>query len=514
MTVTDPAPSHLADLAGRAPEDLALVDDTHGLSWAELDRRTHAIGRGLEAAGIVEGDHVALVVTNRTEFVECLLATLRAGMMVTPVKTNWKPGEIAHLLEDAGSRCVISDVPAANAASAALGLPLIDVANGFDAWVDAQDAAPLPPRRSGHRVAYTSGTTGQPKGVERINDVGMAFEDYVSGSISGASALGLPRDGVHLMVSQLIHGAPMNFGVSAMLSGATLRIMGRWDADRSVDLFSDGVTASIMVPTMFRQLLALPEERRAELAHGQFRRILHGGEGCPVELKRRMLDWWGPVFTEYYGFTEGGMTLASSEEWRERPGTVGRPFSGQSIEIIGAAGEALPPSEIGTVYFRRTEGRIFRYKNADDKTDAAYRTDNSFTVGDMGYVDDDGYLYLTGRSAELIVAAGVNVYPAEIEAVVFEVPGVIDACVVGGPDPERGEQPVAFVVVAESSSADDVIAAVDRACAAELAGYKRPRRIVACDEIPRDPTGKTLRTKLRQTLWPEAGDQAIPEKST
>jgi len=277
--------------------------------------------------------------------------------------------------------------------------------------------------------------------------------------------------------------------------------MSRWDADRSVDLLSDGVTASIMVPTMFRQLLALPEERRTQLRHEQFECILHGGEGCSVELKRRMIEWWGPVFTEYYGFTEGGMTLATSAEWLERPGTVGKPFTGQLIDVIGEDGNALPPGEVGTVYFRRTEGRIFRYKNAAEKTDAAYRDDNSFTVGDMGYVDADGYLYLTGRSAELIVAAGVNVYPAEIEAVVFEVPGVSDACVVGGPDPERGEQPVAFIVLAEGHSADEVTAAVDAACATELAGYKRPRRIVPCDEIPRDPTGKTLRVKLRETLW-------------
>ena len=498
-------PSHLGALPGRQDDDVALVDDTHSLTWGELDRRTHAIGRGLEAAGVAEGDHVALVITNRTEFVECLLAALRAGMMVTPVKTNWKPAEISYLLQDADSRCVIGDVAAASEAAHDLGLPIIDVSHDFDGWVDAQDATPLPPGRSGHRVAYTSGTTGQPKGVERINDVGMPFEDYVAASIQGAAALGLPSDGVHLMVSQLIHGAPMNFGISAMLSGAVLRIMGRWDADRAVDLLSEGVTASIMVPTMFRQLLALPEDRRAQLQHEQFELVLHGGESCPVELKQRMIDWWGPVFTEYYGFTEGGMTLASSAEWLERPGTVGKPFTGQSIEIISEDGEVLAPGEVGTVYFRRTEGRIFRYKNAGEKTAAAYREDNSFTVGDMGYVDTDGYLFLTGRSAELIVAAGVNVYPAEIEAIVFEVPGVVDACVVGGPDPERGEQPVAFIVVSNDRPADEVVEAVDQACATGLAGYKRPRRIVTCQEIPRDPTGKTLRLKMRETLWPEPG---------
>jgi acyl-CoA synthetase (AMP-forming)/AMP-acid ligase II len=496
-------PSDLADLAGRDPGDLALVDDTHALTWAQLDRRTHAIGRGLEAAGLKPGDHVAMVVTNRTEFVESLLGILRAGMLVTPVKTNWKPGEIAYLLQDAGSRCVISDVDSADEAAHDLGLPLIEVGEGFAAWAAAQDPTPLPQGRAGHRVAYTSGTTGQPKGVERINDVGMPFEQFVTASAQGATGLGLPSDGVHLMVSQLIHGAPMNFGISTMLSGATLRIMARWDADRAIDLLSGEVTASIMVPTMFRQLLALPEHRRAQLQHEQFRCILPGGEGCSVELKRKMIDWWGPVFTEYYGFTEGGMTLATSEEWMERPGTVGRPFTGQTVEIIDEHGSALPAGEVGTVYFRRTEGRIFRYKNADSKTEAAYRADNSFTVGDMGYLDEDGYLYLTGRSAELIVAAGVNVYPAEIEAVVFEVIGVVDACVVGGPDPERGEQPVAFVVIAPGHDPEDVRAAIDATCATELAGYKRPRRIEVCDGIPRDPTGKTLRVKLRQTLWPD-----------
>jgi long-chain acyl-CoA synthetase len=207
------------------------------------------------------------------------------------------------------------------------------------------------------------------------------------------------------------------------------------------------------------------------------------------------------VFTEYYGFTEGGMSICTSAEWRARPGTVGKPAQNQELFIVGDDDRVLGPNEIGTIYFRRPEGRAaFRYMRAEEKTQQAFRADGSFTVGDLGYADADGYLYLSGRSAELIVNAGVNIYPAEIESVIFEVAGIDDAAVAGAPDPERGEHPVAFITIAPGADPQTVVAAVAAACKEQLAGYKQPRRIVVRTEIPRDPTGKTLRTRLRDEL--------------
>ncbi|MCB0996994.1 MAG: AMP-binding protein [Acidimicrobiales bacterium] len=500
--MSDDTPTTLAELANRHPDELALADDHQQVTWAELDALTHRIGNGYEAVGLVPGDHVAVVATNRVEFVISMLAALRAGMTMTPVKTNWTATEIAYVLQDASSRVVVTDVDPARRAATELGLPIVDLAAGFDEWVAHQDPSPLPQGRTGYRIPYTSGTTGRPKGVRREQDASTPFETWWTSSGMGSQALGLPRDGVHLMVSQLFHGAPLAFGLGALAAGAPMRIMTRWNADAAIDLLNDGVTASIMVPTMFRQLLALPEERRAQLDPSGFTCILHGGESCPVELKQKMIDWWGPVFVEYYGFTEGGMALCTTAEWLERPGTVGKPMGAQEVLIVDENGEVLGPHQDGTVYFRRPEGRAaFRYLNADDKTDAAFRADGAFTVGDIGHVDEDGYLFLSGRSAELIVSAGVNVYPAEIESVIFEVEGVADAVVAGGPDDERGEHAVAFISVAPGTDPAAVVEAVEAACAEHLAGYKRPRRIEVRDEIPRDPTGKVLRTAVRKELW-------------
>jgi acyl-CoA synthetase (AMP-forming)/AMP-acid ligase II len=261
-----------------------------------------------------------------------------------------------------------------------------------------------------------------------------------------------------------------------------------------------------MVPTMFRQVLGLPDDERAQFVAPALRTVLHGGEPCPPDLKRRMIDWWGPIFTEYFGFSEGGVTFATTEEWLAKPGTVGKPPAEREVLISGEDGTALPPGQEGTVYFRFIDGTRFTYHDDPEKTAKAYRSDGFFTAGDIGWLDDDGYLYISGRQAEVIVCAGVNVYPAEVEAVVDSVEGVADVAVAGGPDPERGEQVVVFVVPAAAADHDKVVAAVDAACVEQLAGYKRPRRVIVRDELPRDPTGKLLRRRLRDELWEkEAG---------
>jgi long-chain acyl-CoA synthetase len=350
-------------------------------------------------------------------------------------------------------------------------------------------------------MSYTSGTTGRPKGVVHAWSGQSPFSESFTRSTGWAEAARLPGDGTHLMASQLFHGAPLTFGLAALARGAPMRIMPRWDPSEFLHAVAEGAASTSLVPTMFRHLLALPESERQGADTSSLRTVLHGGEPCPPDLKRRMVDWWGPVFVEYFGFSEGGMTLATTEDWVARPGTVGRALPHQEILVLDADGARLPAGTEGLVYFRFLDGTGFSYFGDEAKTEAAYGPSGAFTAGDIGWLDDDGYLYISGRRADVIVSAGVNVYPAEVEAVIDAVGGVADVAVVGGPDPERGEQVVAFVVPGRGTVGDDVVAAVTAASNEQLAGYKRPRRIVLCDEVPRDPTGKLLRTRLRDRLW-------------
>jgi len=498
-------------LAGASPDAVALEDDCRRVTWGELEERTNAFGHGLEALGVKPGDHVALVASNRVEFVEALLGGMRAGMVVTPVKTSWTAAEIEYVLRDAGSRVVVTDVEAARAAALAAGIPTVDLERGvggasFERWLAAQGGAPLPRERSGFRLSYTSGTTGRPKGVHRLADGRRPWCEAFVATRANASAARLPTDGPHLNVSALFHGAPLAFSLSLLASGCAMRILPRWDAEAALDALERDVRSTCMVPTMFRQLLALPEARRSAFRAPRLAAVLHGGEPCPQRVKHEMIRWLGPILTEYYGMTEGGITIATSEEWLARPGTVGKPPFGLEVLILGPGGERLGPGEQGTIHFRPPSGRMFEYRHAPDKTAAAHTTEGAFTVGDVGWVDEDGWLFVSGRTADVIVSGGVNVYPAEIEEALATAPGVRDACVVGGPDDLRGETPVAFVVldVDARRDADAERAALDAiaaACEARLAGYQRPRRLLPRDELPRDPTGKLLRHVLRAELW-------------
>lgn len=507
-----PAPP-LWDIARREPTGTALEDAGSSRTWAEVESRTNALGRGIESLGLAPGDHVAVIGSNRSELVEALLGAMRAGLVVTPVKTNWTIEEVGHLLEDADTKLVVTDIEVARGAAAARGVPVLDLdtgpgggsrsgsGGGFEAWLTCQSDAPLPADRAGWRMSYTSGTTGRPKGVVHATSGTRPFIDAFAGNAAVAAQLRIPREGAHLVVSRLFHGAPLTFALAALAQGTPLRILDRWEPEHALDALERDVASTVMVPTMFRQLLALDPARRAGFtAVSSLVTAVHGGEPCPRELRARMEDWWGPIFVEYFGFTEGGMTIVGPEEAAARPGTVGRAVTGD-IRILDEAGRPLAPGQEGRVFFAAPGGGPgFSYRNDPDKTQRAY-VDGAYTAGDIGWVDDDGYLFISGRAAEVIVTSGVNVYPAEVEAVVGAVDGVGDVCVVGGPDDERGEQVVAFVALAPGAHAAAVVEGVDAAGRERLAGYKRPRQVVVRADIPRDPTGKLLRRVLRDELW-------------
>ena len=500
--------TQLASLSGRAPDEIAVEDGSRQVSWQELDERSTRAGRGLEALGAGPGSHVAICVSNRVEFVEAVLGAWRAGCAYTPLKTGWTADEVGAVLDDARTSVVVTDRDGARAAAAARGIPVVDVDAGYDDWLDAQQSAPLPADRCGFKMPYTSGTTGRPKGVVMAGSGTTPFATGWAGLARWAEALRLPGDGVHLFVSRLFNGAPQTFGFGAMARGATLRILPRWDAAAALAaLAAPDVTSTIMVPTMFRQLLTLPGVVRSSTPAPALRTLLHGGEPCPAPVKEAIAAWFGNVLVEYYGFTEGGLTIVGPEDWRTHPGTVGRPLSGMHVRILDDEGRDLPRGESGTVYFESEAGRRFSYQGDDGKTAGAHQG-NAFTVGDIGWLDDDGFLYLSGRAADVVITAGVNVYPAEIEQALSDVDGVADLCAVGAPDETRGEAIALQLVLAPDADEATVRDALQQTAEQRLAPYKRPRSVTVVESLPRDETGKLLRRVVRDKLLRSAGSPA------
>ncbi|HWC33629.1 MAG TPA: AMP-binding protein [Mycobacteriales bacterium] len=492
----------LAALSGVADDtQVAVEDGTTRLSWRDLDAQTSRFGHGLESLGGTPGSHVALCISNRVDFVVALLGAWRAGCAFTPLKTGWTASEVDAVLDDAATAIVVTDRDGAREAAQQRGVPVVDPdAGGYAGWLADQPDAPLPDDRCGYKLPYTSGTTGRPKGVVMRGSGSATFATGWAGIAYWAEALELPGAGVHLFCSRLFNGAPQTFGFGAMARGATLRILPRWDAATALDeLRRPDVTSTIMVPTMFRQILGLPAEQRDGPLPPSLRTVLHGGEPCPVPVKQGIAEVLGDVLVEYYGFTEGGLTVVRRDEWRTRPGTVGRPLPGMAVQVLDDEGHEVPANTEGTVYFTPAKGRMFRYQGDDGKTEGAHVGD-AFTVGDIGRIDDEGFLYLCGRVAEVVVSAGVNIYPAEIDQALSDVPGIADLAAVGAPDEERGEVIALFVTLTATADEATVRNAIHAAASARLAPYKRPRSIEVVDEIPRDQTGKLLRRILRDRL--------------
>ena len=489
----------LAELAGRSPDEVAVECGSVALTWAALDERTARFANALKALGACPGEHVAIQVSNRVEFIDAAIGSWRGGYIYTPLKTGWTTREIGFVIEEARTRVMVTDRDAGRQAGLDPRLVLVDVDSGYEPWLAAQDATPPDDSLCGWKLPFTSGTTGQPKGVVLTTSGQGTFSDSWRGLARYAEMLQLPGEGVHLFLARLFNGAPLTFGLGALARGARLRILPAWDAQAALDaLCRDDVTSTIAVPTMFRQFLALDRQSPGS----GLRTILHGGEPCPPSVKHSMLDWFGPVLVEYYGFTEGGMTITTSSEWLARPGTVGLPMAGLSVRILGPEGEVLPAGSVGAIAFVQQDGkRRFTYLNDSQKTEAAHH-DDAFTVGDQGWLDDDGYLFVAGRSDDLILVAGVNVYPAEVEEALAHVSGIEDLGVVGVPDEIKGERVVLVVSLAPGATEEAVRSCIEEAAAARLAPYKRPAETVVASSIPRDETGKLLRSRLRGSLCP------------
>lgn len=495
----------LPSLLGLDPGALALDDLTRARTWAELDVRV-ARWRGLFASfDIAPGDHVAMVMGNRVELVELVLAALTAGVWMTPVNWHARRDEIAYVLDDADAALVLADPQYAEVArAAAAGRPVVVVGPELDERLGRTPAAPLDPTAEpGANMIYTSGTTGRPKGVRRGRQADVATQ--LTALRRAGDVLGLDGKGPHLVTGPLYHAAPLGFAVMDLLNGAPLVVMPSFDAEQLLTLVVQrDVRNTHLVPTMFVRLLRLPDAVRRAFAPTALRTALHGAAPIAPVIKQRMIEWWGPVLVEYWGASEGGVvTLVSSQDWLDHPGTVGRAVVNHEVFATDDDGHVLPPGETGVLWCRNHAiDDVFSYHNDPDKTAAAFRGPGVYTIGDIGRVDHDGYVYLADRVSHMIISGGVNIYPAEIEAVLIEHPKVADVAVFGVPDDEWGESVRAAVQLVPDETPSDAVEAELIAFVRErLSAYKAPRAVEFHDELPRAPTGKIATRVLKDPHW-------------
>jgi long-chain acyl-CoA synthetase len=499
------------------------LDEPGWIAAVEPDGTTHTAGdllarvnqltHGLRERGLRPGDGLAALVPNGIAALEVYLTALQSGWYLTPVNWHFTVPEIAYIVRDSQAKAffVHERFAAAGAgAAAAAGVPAsrricYGAVPGFTPVERVREGQPagVPAGRvAGTTMHYTSGTTGRPKGVRReLSGLDPDEAAELASALPQLFGITPGPPNVHLVTSPHYHTAVSVFGGAAFLMGHRLVYMDGWDAERALALVQRfRVTNTHMVPTQFTRLLALPEEVRRRYDLSSMRWILHAAAPCPVGVKRAMLDWWGPRVYEYYAATEGGGTLATPEDWLARPGTVGKPWPVSEVMVTGEDGEPCPPGVPGTVYLRSSL-TDFVYKGDPAKTQAA-RLRGFFTVGDIGYLDEDGYLFLCDRKADVIISGGVNIYPAEIEGEIIMHPQVADVAVFGIPDEEWGES-VAAVVQPEEGVAGgpELAASILASLEGRLARMKWPRRIDFTAALPRDPSGKLLKRCLRDPYW-------------
>ncbi len=488
---------------GSEPDGIAVSDAERSRTWAELLDRVIRLGHVLDDIGVPEDGHVAVLLPNRCELVETTIAGPLSGRWVTPINRHLIPDEVDYVVRDSGATAVLTDASLADHVPD--GVVVIDVDRDLAGLLD--DAADEPPdldERAGGSMLYTSGTTGRPKGVRRGRQ--PSRRSVITAGRQYGGALGLDGGGPHLVTGPLYHAAPLGFGVYDLYAGAPMVIMERFDAEATLAAIEDRqIVHTHMVPTMFVRLLRLPDDVKAAHDISSMTAVLHGAAPVSPAVKHAMIEWWGPILVEYWGGSESGVvTLVDSTTWLDHPGTVGRPIGSWEVFAAGDHGSPLPTGETGMLYCRNTAlGAVFEYHDAPEKTSAARLDPETFTLGDIGRIDESGFVFLADRAAHTIISGGVNIYPAEIEAVLHEHPAIADVCVFAIPDEEWGEQVKAAISLNEGYEMDDALEAELTGFARErLAGFKVPRSFDLHDDLPRHPTGKLHVRRLREAYWP------------
>jgi len=486
-----------ADVKGEAT---AIHDPTGTRTFRELNENANRVARLLRDHGLVAGDAVALLCSNRAEFVEVLCACLRAGLRVTPVNWHLNTDEAEYVINDCDAKALIAETryPSAlesKTPSVRLKVSIGEDAEGFLPYAEAiarYSGEDIEEPVLGGTMLYTSGTTGRPKGVYRKNN-----------AVILAPEPGLPDD-VQLCAGPAYHAAPLALDVrAALVAGNPLVFLDRWDSEnvlRTIDKHK--VTRCHLVPIMFQRLLALPDDVKAKYDISSLRYIVHGAAPCPPEVKQAMIDWVGPILNEYYAGSEGGAGfIVGSEDWLKKPGTVGKLPAPDALRILDDDGNPVPRGTPGTLYFKVSPIIPFEYFKDPEKTAKAHR-DGYFTLGDVGYLDEDDYLFLTGRTAECIISGGVNIYPQEIDNEIIKHEAVEDSCAIGVPNDEWGEEVKVVVTLNPGFAPSEALAKDILGFArAHLAGYKAPRSLDFVDELPRSPAGKIQRGKVRKPYW-------------
>jgi long-chain acyl-CoA synthetase len=499
--------------AAVTPDKPAYVMGGSGevVTYAALEARSNQYAQLFRALGLRTGDGIAFVLENHPRFYELVWGAQRAGLYYTPISHRLTAGEIAYILGDCDAKLFIASAAHAEAAAAALAeappIPhrfmLDGDAPGFEslgAAIAAQPTEPIADESEGSDMLYSSGTTGRPKGV-KFPLAGLALGQQPPLVRLMQILYGVDESTVYLSPAPLYHAAPLRFSLAVQRLGGTCVIMEKFDPEAFLRLVAaHRVTHTQVVPTMFIRMLNLPDEVRAAADVSSLQAAIHAAAPCPIPVKEQMIAWWGPVIYEYYAGTEGnGFCAITAEEWLTHKGSVGRPLAGE-VHIVDDDGTELPPGEAGTIYFGGSAE--FEYHTDAEKTAASRDPRGWSTLGDVGYLDDDGYLYLTDRKANMIISGGVNIYPQEAENLLVTHPKVADVAVFGIPNDEFGEEVKAVVQPVDMAAAGPALAAeLIEFCRANLSSIKCPRSIDFEAELPRHPTGKLFKRLLKDRYW-------------
>lgn len=482
-----------------------LVSSQEVLTYGELDALANQAAHLFRSLGLTRGDTVAVVLGNDFEIFVVAWATQRIGLYLTAVSTKTSVGDLAYVLENSGAKALVAGRAYADVAEQAAKqvgsatLQVFSSAPGRRSLREACEGLPTTlvcDPSPGSDMLYSSGMTGRPKGVKPQLPEG-SIEAPIPLMRLGEALYGMNGDSRYLSTSPLYHAAPLRWAMVIQRFGGTVFIMERFDAEQSLALIEQQrITHSTFVPTHFVRMLKLDPAVRQRYDYRSLQAVIHAAAPCPVPVKHAMIDWWGPVIHEYYSGTETcGITALDSAQWLSKPGSVGRAVLG-TIKILGADGEELPPGTQGDVYF--ADGPRFEYHNDPEKTRQAYNDKGWATLNDIGWVDDDGYLFLTDRKSFMIISGGVNIYPQEIENLLITHPDVEDAAVIGAPDDEMGERVVAVVQPRAGTAGSAEFAETLRRFVRDgLGGVKCPQQFDFRSELPREPTGKLMKRLLK-----------------
>ncbi|MET0781454.1 MAG: AMP-binding protein [Microbacterium sp.] len=514
-TNTAQLPLGFWNVAAAHPTRPAVIDsDGTVTTFGELLERSRSIANTLRGFDIMPGDHIAAMLPNHRSIFEVFLAAFESGLIVIPVNSHLAAAEVAYVLQDSDAKAFFTHADLAEVAKLAADAAEVphqrrysvgDIAT-FRPYSELLEGPPTvpDPRTAGTTMMYTSGTTGKPKGVaRRLTDVSP---DSVYGPAAEITCrgFGVPvGPHTHLVCGPLYHAGPFVGAFNSLHVGGTIVVMDRWTPEGCLALIEQHrIAATQMVPTMFHRLVSLPDETRAAADVSSIRSVFHTGAPCPTSVKQKMMDWWGPVVYETYGGTEGAATIATPQRWLKKPGTVGKAIHGVTVHILGEDGGELAPDEIGEIWIESAIGPSEYYK--DPEKTSKMRRGRMITLGDVGYLDADGCLFLRDRKIDMIISGGANVYPAEVEAALLEDPVVADAAVIGVPDEEWGEQVKAIVELKPGVDAgpDTESEIIDR-CRTLIARFKCPRSIDFVDQLPRLPNGKVEKRRLRTPYWSE-----------